>query len=119
MTPKLHTVAETQSFVRDAQDAGVTDEARAAMLDDISANPRGGDEIRGSGGVRKRRFAGRGKGKSGGYRVLTAYFGEDAPVYALALLSKGERANFTAAEVAGFKSVTAEIAKYWRERQRK
>ena len=118
MVPRLHAVAETQTFVRDAQDAGVSDEARAAMVDAMAADPKGGDEIRGSGGVRKRRFAGRGKGKSGGYRVLTAYFGEHAPVYALALLSKGERANFTAAEVADLKALTAELSKYWRERRR-
>ena len=54
--------------------------------------------------------------KSGGYRVITAYFGPDVPVYLIALLSKGERANFSAAEVAGFKVLTTEIWRYWRRR---
>lgn len=36
-----------------------------------------------------------GKGKSGGYRVITAYFGMDVPVYLIAMLSKGERSNFS------------------------
>jgi hypothetical protein len=31
----------------------------------------------GIGGARKRRFAGRGKGKSGGYRVISYYAGDD------------------------------------------
>jgi hypothetical protein len=117
MTARLHTVAETQAFIRDAENAGVTGEQRTAMVLAIAADPKGGDEIRGSGGVRKRRFAGRGKGKSGGYRVLTAYFGERAPVYAVALLSKGERADFSPKEIAELKALTAEIGKHWRERR--
>ena len=62
------------------------------------------------------RFPGRGKGKSGGYRVVSAYFGLHVPVYLIALLSKGERANFSAAEIAGFRALTTEIARYWRRR---
>jgi hypothetical protein len=108
MKTRLHTVAETQSFIRDA---GVS-------ADDRAADPKAGDEVQGSGRVRKRRFAGRGKGKSGGYRVLTAYFGPDAPVYVLALLSKGERSNFTPKEIAAFKIVTAEISRHWREKSK-
>lgn len=46
------------------------------------------------------RLAGRGKGKSGGYRVVTFFSYADFPVYAIALLSKGARANFNDAEVA-------------------
>ena len=88
------------------------------VIDAVAANPRRGDEIRGSGGVRKVRFAGRGKGKSGGYRVVTAYFGPNAPVYLLALLSKAERGNFTAGEIAAFKTLTNEIARYWRRRSK-
>jgi RelE toxin of RelE / RelB toxin-antitoxin system len=59
-----------------------------------------------------------GKGKSGGYRVITAYFGTNVPVYLVALLSKGERSNFSAAEVAAFKKLTGEISRYWRGSRR-
>jgi hypothetical protein len=118
MAPKLHVVAELPQFLRDAEAARITQPQRQAIVDTIAANPRQGDEIRGSGGVRKVRFAGRGKGKSGGYRVVTAYFGTDAPVYLVALLSKGERGNFTAAEIASFRTLTLEIARYWRGRNR-
>jgi len=116
MTSQLHTVAETPQFLRDTADAGVSEEERKAIVDSVAADPRQGVEIRGSGGVRKIRVAGRGKGKSGGYRVLLAYVGLRAPVYLLALLSKGDRENFSAAEIAGFKAVTAAIGRYWRER---
>jgi hypothetical protein len=36
----------------------------------------------------------------------------------LALLSKGERGNFTAGEIAAFKTLTSEIARYWRRRSK-
>jgi hypothetical protein len=48
--------------------------------------------------VRKVRFAGRGKGKSGGYRVVTYFAARDVPVLLLALINKGERANLSMAE---------------------
>jgi len=116
MMPSLHVVAELPQFLRDVHVAGISDTEHQAIIDEIAANPRQGDEIRASGGVRKVRFAGRGKGKSGGYRVVTAYFGPNAPVYLVALLSKGERGNFTASEIAAFKNLTSEIAHYWRRR---
>ena len=119
MPRSLHVVAELPQFVRDAESVGLPEDERTAIIEAIAGEPLQGDEIRGSGGVRKVRFAGRGKGKSGGYRVVTAYFGLDAPVYLVAMLSKGERANFGAAEIAGFKKMTDAIAKYWQRRRRK
>lgn len=112
----LHAVAELPQFVRDAERMGLSAGEQEAIVNEIAANPLKGDEIRGSGGLRKVRFAGRGKGKSGGYRVLTAYFGRDVPVYLVALLSKGERSNFSAAEIAAFRKMTAQIAQSWRRR---
>ena len=69
---------------------------RAELVQILAANPRQGDVIVGSGGIRKLRFGGHGKGKRGAYRVMFAYFGEDAPVYILAVLKKNIRADFLA-----------------------
>jgi hypothetical protein len=52
----------------------------------------------GTGGARKRRFAGRGKGKSGGYRTVSYLAGQDVPVLLLALIDKGERVDLSRAE---------------------
>lgn len=112
----LHVVAEMPQFVRDAAAADLSEDQRQAIVERIAASPRAGVGIQGSGGVRKVRFAGRGKGKSGGYRVMTAHFGPNAPVYLLALPSKGERANFSRAEIAGFKVLTNEIARYGKQK---
>jgi hypothetical protein len=117
MATGRHAVAELPQFIRDAEALELSEEARQAIINSVSIDPLKGDEVRGSGGVRKVRFAGRGKGKSGGYRVITAYFGADVPVYLLAILSKGERANFSAAEIDGFRKLTNEIFHYWRRRR--
>ncbi|MGH6952375.1 MAG: type II toxin-antitoxin system RelE/ParE family toxin [Vitreimonas sp.] len=93
MPEPLHTVAETPEFLRKAAAAGMGEEERGAIVRAIAANPKAGDLVPGSGGVFKRRFAGRGRGKSGGYRTMVAYLGPDAPAYALSLLSTGERDN--------------------------
>ena len=87
----------------------MTDAERQAAVDQLALDPIQGDEVQGSGGIRKVRVAGRGKGKSGGYRVMVAHVGEDSPVYLLAVLSKGDRANFTLAEVARMKTYTTGI----------
>lgn len=91
--------------------------SRLALKNMLAANPESDDLIVGSGGIRKVRVAGRSKGKSGGYRVLAAYVGPDAPVYLLAVLSKGDRENFSAAEVPQLAKLTASIKAHWQRRR--
>ncbi len=64
----------------------------------LSANPQAGALMKETGGARKVRFARKGQGKSGGYRTVHYYGGEDVPVFLLALIDKGERDNLTKAE---------------------
>lgn len=73
----------------------------------IAANPEAGDIIEGSGGARKVRIARQGKGKSGGYRVITYYLHERAPVFLLTVISKGQRADLTAGQKKQVKDSTA------------
>jgi hypothetical protein len=87
-----------KAFLADCCDAGLSEDEVADMVAVISSNPLLGDIIPGTGGARKFRFAGRGKGKSGGYRTVTYYAGEDVPVLMLALINKGERTDLSQAE---------------------
>lgn len=100
MDTPLHSVTETSVFSRAAAQAGMTERDVEALKDTLAKDPEQGDLVQGSGGIRKVRVAGRGKGKSGGYRVLTAYLGQDYPVILIGALSKGDRANFTKSEIA-------------------
>jgi hypothetical protein len=106
-----HTVAETEGFLADCKEEGVSDDQRAAIVDSVAREPRAGDLVKGSGGVFKRRFAGRGKGKSGGWRVMVAFVGTELPAYLLALLGKGTRDDFDASEVTEMRKMVAELKK--------
>jgi hypothetical protein len=91
--PKL-TVNETSAFVRRAQKLLSTEE-HEELLFFLALHPQSGDEIPGTGGVRKVRYAARGKGKSGGVRVIYYFFDEENPLYAIFLYGKNEQANLT------------------------
>lgn len=94
----MHTVIETASYLAAADDAGMSDAERRAAVDMIAADPRCGDVMVGTGGCRKVRLAGRGKGKSGGYRLITYFAAENCPAFLLTVFSKGERANLSKVE---------------------
>jgi hypothetical protein len=66
------------------------------------------------------RFAGKGKGKSGGYRVITFFTGTDVPVFLLNIFAKKEKTDLTAKERRVLKMVLADIVKAYRsERESK
>ena len=82
---------------------------RRRLVNALALDPAGGELIVGSGGCRKVRVAGRGRGKSGGYRVVTFFADRTVPVYLLAVLSKGSRANFSAREIAAMATAVRAI----------
>lgn len=59
----------------------------------LMAHPDAGDVIRGSGGIRKARWAVKGRGKSGGIRVIYYWVMDMDHIYLLTLYGKSERAN--------------------------
>lgn len=73
----------------------MTEGERIDAITIISENPEAGDIIPGSGGARKVRIPKEGKGKRGGYRVVTYYMDKDTPVYMVTVISKGQQANLT------------------------
>ena|SRR5688572_15890303 len=93
----LHTVVETPTFVRRTEKL-LSSEEREALILWLAQYPEAGDPIVGTGGVRKLRFAAKGKGKSGGVRVIYYFHDRDMPIYALVLYGKGERADLTSDE---------------------
>ncbi len=94
----MQTVIETDSYLRDAKQVGMTEDERNAAVDFVATNPDGGDVMQGTGGVRKARLAGRGKGKSGGYRIVWYFGGGDIPVFLITVFGKGEKSNLTQGE---------------------
>jgi hypothetical protein len=75
----VQTVVYTKTFEAAAKECGLTELESETLEIMLATNPDAGDPIQGSGGCRKLRLAGRGKGKSGGYRVITFYSGTAIP----------------------------------------
>ena len=80
-----------------------------AAVDLVATAPQAGDVMQGTGGVRKARLAGRGKGKSGGYRIVWYYGGGNIPVFLLTVFGKGENANLSQGERNALRSLTATL----------
>lgn len=74
----MHIVAVTRAFERQAEDAGMSPDEVNSVIDLLARDPSMGDITPGIGDCRKIRVAGRGKGKSGGNRVIT-FFAARAP----------------------------------------
>lgn len=67
----------------------LADDDYAALQQHLLEHPKAGPVIRDSGGVRKIRWASRGKGKSGGIRVIY-YVHDEASFWMLTVYRKGE-----------------------------
>jgi hypothetical protein len=111
----MQTVIQTPTFLADAKAAGLDDTELAEIAATIAADPLAGDLIPGTGGARKIRFGGKGKGKSGGYRVITYYAAEDVPVFLLALVDKGQRADISQADRNALREILGSLADEYRE----
>ena len=90
----IGTVAETPEFSRRAARLLSSIEQEALVLA-LAMNPLAGDLIRGTGGVRKLRWARVGRGKSGGMRVIYYFHSDNAPLYLLTIFGKGEKVDLT------------------------
>ena len=115
----MQTVIETPAYLASAADEGVSEEERSTIKNVIAADPGIGEIMPGTGGARKVRFAGRGKGKSGGYRVITFYGGDDIPVFLLDIFGKASKDNLTRAERAELKDILTRLPQKWREQKQK
>jgi hypothetical protein len=93
----LHTVVETPEFQRRVRDL-LTEEELKALVDHLAAEPDAGDVVPGTGGARKLRWRAKGKGTSGGIRVITFYSGPPVPVFLLSAFGKGKKINLSHAE---------------------
>ena len=90
----MQTVAETPTFSRQA-DKLFSEDEKQELIDFLARNPLVGDEIPGTGGVRKLRFAASGRGRRAGARVIYYYLDETMPVYALLAYAKTAKTNLT------------------------
>ncbi len=110
----MQSVLLTSVFERQAKAAGLDDDEVQEIATAVAGNPLGGELMVGTGGARKMRHAGRGGGKSGGYRTIHYFGGDDVPIFLLVLIDKGERANLSKAERNDLAKVLPRIADAYR-----
>ena len=113
MTSPLQTVVETLEFLTQARRL-LTEQERSELVDFLARNPTAGDLMQGTGGARKLRWGAKGKGKSGGARVITFYGGPRAPAFLLTVFGKGQRANLTKAERNELRAVLGHLVAEYR-----
>jgi hypothetical protein len=111
----MHSVCELRSFRRAAAVTGMSEDEVSELISFLAENPTAGDEIVSTGGCRKIRIAGRGKGKRGGYRVITFFTGPTLPLFLVTVFGKGEKAGLSAAERNALRSITKSIAEEYRK----
>ncbi|PJD94263.1 MAG: hypothetical protein CK424_00105 [Legionella sp.] len=85
---------ETPIFTVDLNEL-LTDDEYAEFQRYLADNPRLGDVIQDTGGLRKIRWAASGKGKRGGVRVIYYYLTADSQIRLLLIYKKGIQDNLT------------------------
>jgi hypothetical protein len=118
MEPAPMTVVETPFFLRKAADLLAEDE-RLQLIAFVGANPEAGDVIPEAGGVRKVRWAAKGRGKRGGIRAVYYFHNEAFPVFLLTVYSKNQKANLTKAERNELKSLVPSLVKTYGKGRKK
>lgn len=109
----MHTVVETVPYLADAARL-ISAEEQATIVDAVSADPRCGVVMPGTGGVRKLRVAASGRGKRGGARVIFLFGGDDVPVFLLAVFAKNEKSDLSQSERNTLAKLSAELIQGYR-----
>ncbi|MCW5589579.1 MAG: type II toxin-antitoxin system RelE/ParE family toxin [Legionellales bacterium] len=108
-------IKTTPAFDKLAQKS-ITHDAREKLFDFLLANPKAGDLIPGTGGVRKLRWKTgcSGKGKRGGSRILYLYEREII-IILITLYLKGDQENISAAEKNKLKKLIPQLVEKYLE----
>jgi hypothetical protein len=104
----LPTVVETAAFTRRAEKLLSAEEYDELVIY-LARYRETGDEIPGTGGVRKLRFAAFGRGKSGGVRAIYYFYDENTPLYVIFLYGKNEQTDLSPAQKKEVKAFAAII----------
>lgn len=89
---------ETPIFSKQVIDI-LTDQEYGLLQASLVAKPNAGDLIKGSGGLRKLRWALPGRGKSGGVRVIYFWRVSESQILMLTMYAKNAQANLTPIQV--------------------
>lgn len=99
---------ETPIFTKYVTDL-MSDEEYRGLQNELMEFPARGNLIKGGGGIRKLRYGLRGKGKSGGARVIYYWVKDDHQIYMLVVYPKSKKDDLSESEVAILREIVKEI----------
>ena len=101
------TFIEVPQFTKKWQMLGLTDGDLKALEEELLNDPKAGDAIKGTGGIRKIRIPmeNKGKGKRGGARVIYVDIELKETIYFINVYTKDEKDDLTEEEKKAFKAV--------------
>lgn len=97
-------IIETTIFTRRLKSL-LKDEDYRELQNELIAGPDVGKVIRGSGGIRKLRWAGSGRGKRGGVRVIYYWIRKEEIVLMLLIYPKKEQDDLTPEQLKTLKNI--------------
>ncbi len=93
----LITIAELPEFIKNAKQL-LSEDERENLIKFLAGHPSAGKIMKGTGGVRKLRWARKGMGKRSGARVIYYFYDETIPLFLLTIFGKNEKDNLSKAE---------------------
>ena len=98
------TIIETSIFTRQIQ-GSLSEEDYRELQNFLVDHPDSGKVIKGSGGLRKLRWHGSGRGKRGGLRIIYYWYTAKEIILMLFVYPKSERTDLTAAQIKTLRSI--------------
>ena len=105
----VRTFYEMKLFTKKWQDLGFTDDELSQLQQVLLENPKAGDVMKGTGGLRKVRFAFPGSGKSGSVRVCYIDIEGVLEIHLIDVFAKNEKENLSKAERNAIRIVVEQI----------
>lgn len=96
---------ETEQFTKKWKQLGLSDESLRELQNTLLKNPKSGDTIQGTGGLRKIRIPLDNTGKRSGGRVLYVDIELKETIYFINVYTKNEKEDLTEAEKNAIKTV--------------
>jgi len=105
----VRTFYEMKHFTKKWQDLGFTDDELSQLQQVLLENPKAGDVMKGTGGLRKVRFAFPGSGKNGSVRVCYIDIEGVLEIHLIDVFAKNEKENLSKAERNAIRIVVEQI----------
>jgi hypothetical protein len=103
-------IVRTALFEKSLKKLGATETDIAKLERELAAQPQGGDVVPGLGGLRKMRFAMKGKGKRGGGRAIYFLLMVQDAAYLLLAYDKSVQSDLSQSQREAAKQMMKELA---------